>query len=188
MYTIANATLSMPQVVLFGTSGCSTSQFNVPPTPGGLVGWQPGPSDERPQLQLPLPSSGTVRIVASAFALDVAGCGGVGATTDVHAFVDGVQVWSGDVAVGSSPTTDVTIAVSAGSIVLFSIGDGGNGYFCDLTSLVATVTYMGDPVTCRGSILAPSLQPAHSASESSSAMPVTDSEEHDGGLRRLRAM
>ena len=185
VYTVANPTYGVPQVALFGAPGCSTSQFNVPSSSGGLVGWHPGPNGMHPQLLLTLPSSGTVRIVASAFAMDVAGCGGVGATTDVHAFVDGTQVWSGNVAVGSSPSVAVTAAVSAGSIVSFGLGDGGNGYYCDLTLLVATVTYTSSSEVCVPSSPLPSLSLSPSPSASASGSSSSSATHARQGLRGL---
>jgi hypothetical protein len=72
------------------------------------------------------------------------------ATTDVHLVENGTSLFSGTITPGPTTATYSTptpLTLAFGATLDFVVGNGGNGYGGDTTSLVATITEIPEPST-----------------------------------------
>ena len=100
----------------------------------------PGPNGSYGVVRWIAPQDGVVNVVAEFTGRD-------SSTTDVHILHNsrvGQQVFSGTISgFGSAQSFDGTVTVAAGDTLDFLVGDGGNGYVSDTTSVAATIRYPG---------------------------------------------
>ena len=102
--------------------------------PTHFLGAHPGPSGEYAVISYALPLTGTLGFTADFNSQDNAG-----ATTDVHIFLDGTELFSGNViGIGSTlsyATPGGGLAVTAGDVLEVRLGTGGGAYFNDTTGV-----------------------------------------------------
>lgn len=97
--------------------------------------FHPGPGNEHSVIRWTAPSGGKYLIEARFEGRDVDG-----ASTDVHLFHNGIEVFNGYVAgTGESQAFSQTISAGAGDHLDFTVGFGGNSYFNDTTAAAITI-------------------------------------------------
>jgi PEP-CTERM motif-containing protein len=104
--------------------------------PPHTAAFHPGPNGELSVFRFTTPTSGTYSLVSTFGALDTGG-------TDVHVLENGTSLF--DHAINTSPANvsasfSTMLSLTAGDIIDFTVGDGGNGFFSDSTSINATIT------------------------------------------------
>lgn len=115
-------------------SDIANSTANYLAAPTHFLGAHPGPGGEYAVISYALPLTGSLGFTADFSSQDSAG-----ATTDVHVFLDGTELFSGNISgIGSTlsyATPGGGLAVTAGGVLEVRVGFGGASYFNDTTGV-----------------------------------------------------
>jgi hypothetical protein len=111
--------------------------------PGKQLALHPGPDGEFSAVRWIAPAAGRYTITALFTGI------GSSSTTDVHVFVDGKSVADNNLTqLGDKASCKEDVTLAAGSVVMFVVGRGTNGYGGDTTALTAAIkTARGDTFT-----------------------------------------
>ncbi len=96
----------------------------------------PGPNGERSVNRFVAPVGGSYSVAATFDTLDLQH-----GTTDVHVLVNGTSLFDGIVSTSPVNVNLQSIVLETGDTIDFVVGDGGNGFLHDSTSLDATIAF-----------------------------------------------
>lgn len=136
VWQVPNAPMGPAPCVAFNPNDF-TVVFSSVTMPPKSLSFHPGPNGEHSVVRWTAPAFGPHQVVVTWTALDTT-------TTDVAVLGPGsVQLFAGDVGVGSPASFSTSVVVQCGDTIDFMVGFGKNGsYFHDTTRLEATITAM----------------------------------------------
>ena len=102
-------------------------------TPANTAAFHPGPNGVFSVYRFTTPGTGSYVLSSLFSGLDIGG-------TDVHILDNGAEIFTANITGGSRSGFGEVLSLTAGDLIDFAVGDGGNGYYSDSTGIAATLT------------------------------------------------